>query len=132
MKKGTKKAPANKKAPEQAYVKFLPVLDVLSKAAETENKVVFDLTAHDGRPPEVTLTIYPSDRDFDNAIINVFGFSIRVIIRAGKTGMFVSFPSQKGKDGKYYDIVTCYDKDFHALMKELLSSYYNDEESANE
>lgn len=136
MKKQNTKQPANKptqkEAPARLYLKFMTAADILATKAETENKVEFDLVARQKNVPTVTLTIYPSDFDFDNAILNVFGFSVRCTVRRGKSGMFLSFPSQKGKDGKYYDQVAAYDKNFHTVIKEVLAAYYDDEESADE
>lgn len=130
---GSKNAPAKKEAPARVTLKWRTLDAIMGDMVESENKVEFDLVERQvvskgGEAlPSVTLTIYPSDKDFDNGIINLFGFSIRVTIRSGKSGMFVSFPSQKGKDGNYYDLVTCYDKNFHAMIKEVLAAYYNDE-----
>lgn len=129
--KATKATKATKEAPARVSCAWLTSADALASKVETENKVDFDLVARVDGKPAVTLTIYPSDKDFDNAILNLYGFSIRVIIRAGKSGMFLSFPSQKGKDGNYYDLVTCYDKDFHSIIKEVLEAYYNDDEETD-
>lgn len=129
--KGNKKDAGKKEAPARVTLPFLTLSDIMNGMVETDNKVEFDLVARVDGKPAVTLTIYPSDKDFDNAILNLYGFSIRVIIRAGKSGMFLSFPSQKGKDGNYYDLVTCYDKDFHAIIKEVLAAYYNDDEETD-
>lgn len=126
------KAKGNKKeAPARVSLKFRTVADILTTAAESENKVVFDLIEKQNGMDTVTFTIYPTDMDFDNAILNLFGFSIRCFVRQGKTGMFLSFSSRKGKDGNYYDDATCYDKAFHALMKELLAAYYSDDAQAD-
>ena len=127
MKKNTSKNAPKKEAPACLALKFQDAKTIMAGRHETENKVEFDLCERQNGAPTVTLTIYPTDRDFDNGIINLFGFAIRVIIRSGKSGMFISFPSQKGKDGNYYDQVTCYDKLFHSMIKELLAAYYNDE-----
>ena len=129
--KSTKKDAGKKEAPARVTLAFLTVSEVMNGMVESENKVEFNLVAPTDGNPAATLTIYPSDKDFDNAILNLFGFSIRVIIRAGKSGMFLSFPSQKGKDGNYYDLVTCYDKNFHSLIKEVLAAYYNDDEETD-
>lgn len=137
MKKGTTNTKGNgkeagkKEAPARLNLQFLTLDEIMASKAETENRVVFDLVARQEDLPTVTLTLYPTDKDFDNGILNLFGFSIRVIARAGKSGMFLSFPSQKGKDGNYYDQVTCYDKGFHAIVKEVLAAYYNDEETSD-
>ena len=129
--KGNAKNGGKKEAPARLNCQFLKVSEILASKVESENKVEFDLVARQKDIPTVTLTIYPTDYDFDNAILNILGFSIRVIIRSGKSGMFLSFPSQKGKDGNYYDLVTCYDKNFHSTIKELLAAYYNDETASD-
>lgn len=117
-------------APARVTLKFRTVTDIMGDAFTNENKVVFNLVEKQNGAELVTFTIYPTDMDFDNAILNVFGFSVRCLVRQGKSGMFLSFPSRKGKDGNYYDDVVCYDKNFHALMKELLAAYYNDDDEA--
>lgn len=124
--------PAQKEAPARLFLKFMATENIMASKVESENKVEFDLVDRQKGVPTVTLTIYPTDFDFDNAILNLFGFSVRCTVRRGKSGMFLSFPSQKGKDGKYYDQVAAYDKNFHAVIKEVLAAYYDDEESADE
>lgn len=123
---------AARNAPARVTLKFRTVADIMGDAFTNENKVVFNLVEKQNGAELVTFTIYPTDMDFDNAILNVFGFSVRCLVRQGKSGMFLSFPSRKGKDGNYYDDVVCYDKNFHALMKELLAAYYNDDEASDE
>ena len=129
--KGNTKEAGKKEAPSRLTLAFLTLDEIMASKVESENKVEFDLVARQKNLPTVTLTLYPTDKDFDNGILNLFGFSIRVIARAGKSGLFLSFPSQKGKDGNYYDQVTCYDKSFHAIIKEVLAAYYNDEETSD-
>ena len=131
MKKNSNAKGNAKEAPARLNLTFMKLDEIMASKVESENKVEFDLVARQKDTPTVTLTLYPSDKEFDNGILNLFGFSIRVIARAGKSGMFLSFPSQKGKDGNYYDQVTCYDKAFHAIIKEVLAAYYNDEETSD-
>ena len=130
--KPANKPAAQKEAPARLFLKFMKADVIMASKVESENKVEFDLVERQKGVPTVTLTIYPTDFDFDNAILNFFGFSIRCTVRRGKSGMFLSFPSQKGKDGKYYDQVAVYDKNFHVVIKEVLAAYYDDEESADE
>lgn len=113
-------------APERAALKFRAVDAIMSDHFENENKAVFDLVEKQGGMETVTLTIYPSDKDTDNAILNLFNFSIRGVIRSGKSGFFLSLPSYKGSDGKYYDHVTVYDKNFHETVKGVLAAFYKD------
>lgn len=135
MKKNTKpsntKDNAKKEAPARLNLKWREVSAILADKVESENKVEFELVEKQKGVPTVTLTIYPSDNAFDNGIINLFGFAVRVRVCSGKNGMFLSYPSSKTKDGSYFDQVTCYDKGFHALTKELLAAYYEDETAAD-
>lgn len=125
-KKATKET-AKKAAPERVKLKWRPVLDILADAVETDNSVIFDLVAKQNSMSVVTLRIYSSESSVDPCVIDVMGFSIRGLICDGKNGMFLSLPSRKGKDGEYYNDVTIYDRDFHAMMKELLAAYYGGE-----
>lgn len=120
-----------KEAPARASLKWREVAAIMGDKLESENKVEFDLVDRQKGLPTVTLTIYPSDNAYDNAVLNAFGIAIRVMVRQGKSGFFLSMPSQKGKDGNYYDQVSCYDKDFHSMTKELLAAYYGDETEAD-
>ena len=132
-KKGT-----NNKTVSRYGLKWRTPAEILGDAqtSDDSNKVIFDLVARNGNGkellPPVTLTIYLSDNDWDNALLNLFGVSIRCTVRSSKNGMFLSLPSQKGKDGNYYDIVTVYDKDFHAVGKEVLNGYYSDDAEGDE
>lgn len=129
--KATKATKATKEAPARVACPWLSSADALASKVETENKVEFDLVAKEGVVPSVTLTIYPTDMEWDNAILNLYGVSIRCVIRGGKNGMFLSLPSQKGKDGNYYDLVKVYDKGFYSLVNEVLAAYYGDEAEAD-
>lgn len=73
----------------------------------------------------VTMSIFESSKDYDFGSINVFGFSINVTYRNGKNGMFLSFPSVKTAKGDYSNLVSCFDKDFHALAREVLEAFYS-------
>lgn len=37
----------------------------------------------------------------------------------GKNGYFLSMPAQKDKEGEWHDVVTVFEKGFHATVKEL-------------
>lgn len=117
----------NNKAPERSSLKFRTSAEILGDKFENDNKVVFDLVAKVDGKQTVTLTIFPSDNDYDNGVVDLFGFAIRVTIRSGQNGMFLSFPSKKQKDGDYFDLVSCFDKNFHSMIKEVLAGYYSDE-----
>lgn len=44
----------------------------------------------------------------------------------GKDGLFLSFPSTKGKDGKYYNSVYSLDKEWKKLLQDACLKKYND------
>lgn len=44
----------------------------------------------------------------------------------GKKGLFVSFPSTKGKDGKYYDSIYSLDKEWTQLLQDACVKKYNE------
>ena len=44
----------------------------------------------------------------------------------GSRGLFLSFPTSKGKDGKYYDSIYSMDKEFTDKLAEACIKKYND------
>ena len=46
----------------------------------------------------------------------------------GKNGLFVSFPSEQGKDGKYYDTVYPLTKESREYIEEIVLDEYNKED----
>ena len=44
----------------------------------------------------------------------------------GKDGLFLSFPSTKGKDGKYYNSVYSLDKEWTQLLQDACIKKYNE------
>lgn len=44
----------------------------------------------------------------------------------GKEGLFLSFPSKKGKDGKYYNSVYSLDKEWVKSLQDACVKKYND------
>lgn len=44
----------------------------------------------------------------------------------GKDGLFLSFPSKKGKDGKYYNSVYSLDKEWTQLLQDASVKKYNE------
>ena len=44
----------------------------------------------------------------------------------GKSGLFLSFPSTKGKDGKYYNSVYSLDKEWLKLLQDASIKKYNE------
>lgn len=130
--KGKGKANAKKNAPARVTLKFREVVDIMSSAEETDTRVTFDLVEKQGGKSCVTLTIYPSDEDYDNGVLELFGFSIRVNIRSGQNGMYLSLPARKTSKGDWFDLVKCYDTNFHSTVKEVLAAYYGDDTEGDE
>ena len=63
-----------------------------------------------------------------NASIEIEGLVIKGFkIVKGKESNFVSWPSQKGKDGKYYDQVYALDKDTRLDINDEILDKYDDE-----
>lgn len=44
----------------------------------------------------------------------------------GAKGLFLSFPSSKGKDGKYYNLIYSMDKDFTGQLQDACIKKYNE------
>jgi stage V sporulation protein G len=44
----------------------------------------------------------------------------------GKDGLFLSFPSTKGKDGKYYNSVYSLDKEWTGILQDACIKKYNE------
>ena len=44
----------------------------------------------------------------------------------GSQGLFISFPSSKGKDGKYHNTIYSLDKEFTGQLKEACIKKYNE------
>ena len=127
MKKGTTKAQAQEKKTERSTLQYLDVAAALASertAGKDGNIHVFDLVAPFEGRETVTLSIFLSDKDYDLARLDIFGFTITGYIRSGKNGMFFSFPETKMKNGDYFSHAACFDKNFHALMKDFLAAYY--------
>ena len=134
MNKNTKNTKNTKnQAPARATLEWYTAESAYASVRKVgENSEVFDLVPPAKEGPSVTLRIFYSDNDYDNAILDLFGVSIRATIRQGSAGMFLSLPSTKKKDGSYFDLVTVYDKAFHGLIKDLLALVYSDESAADE
>lgn len=79
---------------------------------------------------DVTLRLFESQRSnlkafielkLDNTLI-VKGLSLV----EGKNGLFVSYPSTKGKDGKYYNSVYSLDKEWREKLEDLCIRKYKE------
>lgn len=44
----------------------------------------------------------------------------------GKNGLFLSFPSKKGKDEKYYNLIYALDKEWAQLLQDACVKKYNE------
>jgi len=53
---------------------------------------------------------------------------VRVVSKNG-SGMFVSMPTQKAKDGKWYEIVRLLDNGTKQQLREVVLKAYNDSEA---
>ena len=49
----------------------------------------------------------------------------------GKKGLFLSFPSKKGKDGKYYNSIYSLDKEWTQLLQDACIKKYNQSQPAS-
>ena len=58
---------------------------------------------------------------FDNTLV-IKGLTLV----EGSKGLFLSFPSSKGKDGKYYNSIYSRDKDFTGQLEEACITKYNE------
>lgn len=49
-----------------------------------------------------------------------------IMLVEGENGLFLSFPSKKGKDGKYYNSVYSLDKEWTKLLQDECIKKYNE------
>ena len=61
------------------------------------------------------------DMELDNTLV-IKGLTLV----EGKNGLFLSFPSTKGKDGKYYNSVYSLDKEWTELLQDACIKKYNE------
>lgn len=61
------------------------------------------------------------DLELDNTLV-IKGLTLV----EGKDGLFLSFPSTKGKDGKYYNSVYSQDKEWLKLLQDACVKKYNE------
>lgn len=96
---------------ERDKAEYYPVDKILEKAVKINDTIT-----------EYNLAwgVYFSlDEEKMRANISVFEFTFYVRVVEGKNGYFLSFPSHKYND-EWVEDITCYDKDFHVVIKELL------------
>ena len=105
---------------ERVLLEWAGIEDVMKSAVATDQTVRYTLSK---LPGAVTATVNEEKMwiKFD-----FFGLTFFTQIKAKKDGgYFVSFPSFKNSKGEWNDVVTMYDKNFHALIKELLEKLTN-------
>lgn len=61
------------------------------------------------------------DLELDNTLV-IKGLTLV----EGKNGLFLSFPSKKGKDGEYYNSVYSLDKEWLKLLQDACIEKYNE------
>ena len=61
------------------------------------------------------------DLELDNTLV-IKGLTLV----EGEDGLFLSFPSKKGKDGKYYNSVYSLDKEWTKLLQDACVKKYNE------
>ena len=89
-----------------------PETEVLTtKVAGVSVKVVKKTWADDSMSADVTLSIGKAE------IVDIYG--VRVV--NGSKGAFLSMPSRKGSDGKYYYQANIIDEDIKSALLELLT-----------
>ena len=71
-------------------------MNVKTKKSEVKNREIKVTRAHQFEDGSISFDMVIDD-------ISIFNSTLR----EGKNGTFVSFPSRKGKDGKYYSYVKC-------------------------
>lgn len=74
---------------------------------------------------DITVRVYPGKGDRLSASITVETTEGHVVIYGqavnGKNGWFFSYPSYKGKDGEYHNIVYAIEKEVNEAISEALS-----------
>ena len=82
----------------------------------------------------VTLRFFESPKSNTKAFIELKLDNMLIVkglsLVEGKKGLFLSFPSSKGKDGKYYNTVYCLEKDWRKKLEEICIEKYKEEKKA--
>lgn len=65
-------------------------------------------------------TVAIADLTFDNAL-KIKSFKL---IESKSGGLFVTYPSQRGKDGSFYDIVIVQDKELQKAIRDRIVEEY--------
>lgn len=83
----------------------------------------------------VTLRLFKSRTSCTKAFIELKLDNTLVIkglsLVEGKNGLFLSYPSTKGKDGKYYNSVYSLDKDWNKKLEDVCIKKYKEAKKAD-
>lgn len=79
----------------------------------------------------IKITCYPYDGNSKTKAFIELCLDETLIIKGmtlveGSKGLFLSFPSTKGKDGKYYNSIYSMDKEFTGQLEEACIKKYNE------
>lgn len=76
----------------------------------------------------VTLRLFESAKSNTKAFIELKLDNVLIVkglsLVEGKKGLFLSYPSSKGKDGKYYNTVYTLDKDWREKLENVCIKKY--------
>lgn len=76
----------------------------------------------------VTLRLFESAKSNTKAFIELKLDNVLIVkglsLVEGKKGLFLSYPSSKGKDGKYYNTVYSLDKDWREKLENVCIKKY--------
>ena len=82
----------------------------------------------------VTLRLFVSKKSSTKAFIELKVDNILIVkgltLVEGKKGLFLSYPTEKGKDGKYYNTVYSLDKDWRKKLEDTCIKKYEEAKKA--
>lgn len=83
----------------------------------------------------VTLRLFESAKSNTKAFIELKLDNVLIVkglsLVEGKKGLFLSYPSSKGKDGKYYNTVYSLDKDWREKLENVCIKKYKELKDAD-
>lgn len=84
----------------------------------------------------VTLRVFESPKSSTKAFIDLKLDNTLIVkglsLVEGKKGLFLSYPSTKGKDGKYYSSVYSLDKDWNKKLEDICITKYKEAKKADD
>lgn len=84
---------------------------------------------------KITVRKYESSNSKTRAFIELKLDEVLIVkgltLVKGKNRLFLSFPSSKGKDNKYYNSVYSLDKDWKAQLEEACIKKYNESKNSS-